>query len=440
MSGASQSPNARFVALRILQSVLENGRSLSQALPEGLAQFSDPRERGFTQNLVIGTLRWHLRLQAILRQMMKKPLKEKDSDIALLIELGLYQILYLNVPEHAAVGETVALTGKLRKGWAKGVVNGVLRNFIRQQETILAEVDLKPAQKFAHPQWFFKKVRKAYPDQWEAILEANNQEAPLFLRVNPLVQSREDFLAKLQAVGIAAEPHSFSPQGVKLAQGCDITQLPSYEEGGFSVQDIAAQQAALTLKPQPGERILDACAAPGGKTTHLQEVAQNQADLTALEVAPERLERLSENLYRLGLEAEVLQGDAAQPNDWWDGQPYDKILLDAPCSATGIIRRHPDIKHHRTAEDIEALTTLQAQILEAQWALLKPGGQLLYATCSVLPEENTLQTQAFLDNHPDAKQVPIDAPWGLTQPTGKQILPGDTEMDGFYYCLIEKRA
>jgi len=436
----AKSIDARFVALRILQSVLENGRSLSQALPEGLAQFHDPRERGFAQNLVIGTLRWQIRLEAIVNQLVKKPFKEKDQDISLLIQLGLYQILHLNVPEHAAVDETVALTSKLRKGWAKGVVNGVLRNFIRNQEAVLAEVDLKPAQRFAHPQWLFKKLRKAYPEQWETILQANNQEPPLFLRVNPLVQSREAFLDQLQAAGIEAEPHPFSPQAVKLLQGCDITQLPSYEAGGFSVQDVAAQQAALLLNPQPGERILDACAAPGGKTTHLQELAQNQAQLTALELAPERLERLSENLYRLGLDAEVLQGDAAQPHQWWDGALFDKILLDAPCSATGIIRRHPDIKHHRTLEDIEALTQLQRQILKAQWALLKPGGQLLYATCSVLPEENRLQVAQFLAETEEAEAVPLQPPWGQSfdQP-GKQILPGEAEMDGFYYCLLQKR-
>ena len=441
MNAATQAPNTRFVALRILQAVLDNGRSLSQALPEGLAQFQDTRERAFAQNLVIGTLRWQIRLQAIVNQLVKKPFKAKDQDIARLIQLGLYQILYLKVPEHAAVGETVALTSKLRKGWAKGVVNGTLRNFIRNQDAILAEVDLKPAQKYAHPQWLFKKLRKAYPEHWTEILQANNQEPPLFLRVNPLVQSRADFLHKLQAEGIAAEPHLYSPQAVKLQQRRDITQLPTYESGGFSVQDVAAQQAALLLNPQPGERILDACAAPGGKTTHLQELAQNQAELTALEIAPERLERLSENLYRLGLEATVKQGNAAHPESWWDGHGFDKILLDAPCSATGIIRRHPDIKHHRTAEDIDHLTQLQAEILKTQWSLLKPGGQLLYATCSILPEENGHQLAQFLTETEDAECVLLQTPWGQDfNLPGKQILPGEAEMDGFYYCLLQKRA
>jgi len=443
----TQPLNSRFVALKLLVSVLEQGRSLSQVLPEGLAQFQDARERGFTQNLVIGTLRWHLRLEAIVNQLLKKPFKAKDQDLSLLLQLGLYQILYLKVPEHAAVGETVALATQLGKAWAKGVINGVLRQFIRNQTAILATVDLKPAHKHAHPQWLFKQLRQAYPEQWEKILQANNQEAPLYLRVNPLVHTKEAFLEQLDANGIKAEPHPLSPQAVKLKQSCDLSQLPSYEAGGFSVQDLAAQQAAILLKPQAGERLLDTCAAPGGKTTHLQELAQNQAQLTALEIAPERLERLSENLHRLGLHANILQGDAAQPNSWWDGQPFDKILLDAPCSATGIIRRHPDIKHHRTLEDIKMLTQLQQKILKAQWPLLKPGGQLLYATCSILPAENHQQIAQFLAQTPDAECVPIslEIPPSAsddkqTAPLGQQILPGENEMDGFYYCLLRKKS
>jgi 16S rRNA (cytosine967-C5)-methyltransferase len=387
----------------------------------------------------MGTLRWQVRLEAISQQLLKKPLKAKDSDIAVLIQLGLYQILYMNVPEHAAVGETVALTARLKKPWAKGLVNGVLRNFLRQQDEICAEVDLKPAYRFSHPQWLTKALRKAYPQQWENILNANNAEAPLFLRINPMMQTRDEFIAKCKEKGIEVETHPYAPQAVKLLSGGDITQLPSYDGGGFSVQDVAAQQAAHLLNPQPGERILDACAAPGGKTTHLQELAQNQVQLTALEKAPERLERLSENLHRLQLDADVLCGDASQPGDWWDGELFDKILLDAPCSATGIIRRHPDIKIHRTAEDIEALTPLQSAILDTQWQLLKPGGILLYATCSTLPAENSQQIEAFLDRTPDAKVLPIEAPWGSGNASvGKQILPGEAQMDGFYYCLLQK--
>ncbi|MDX1351901.1 MAG: 16S rRNA (cytosine(967)-C(5))-methyltransferase RsmB [Thiomicrorhabdus sp.] len=431
--------NSRFIALKICLTVIQNGRSLSQSLPEGLAQFQDRRERSFTQNLVIGTLRWQARLEAIREQLLKKPLKEKDEDINQLILIGLYQILYMETPEHAAVSETVAIVQKLKKPWAKALVNGVLRNFLREQKTLCEQADLKPAHKYSHPQWLFKKLRKAYPDDWQSIMQANNEIAPLTLRVNVLQQSREAFLERLQNQGIAAKAHATAPQGVVLENSTDITQLPTYEDGGFSVQDGAAQQAANLLQPKANERILDACAAPGGKTTHLLELSQNQSRVFALEKEPERIERLAENLHRLELEAEYQVGDASCPDEWWDKQLFDKILLDAPCSATGIIRRHPDIKWHRTPEDIETLVATQASILKALWPTLKPGGQLLYATCSVLPEENTLQMQNFLQNEPRAKVIPLELEATLTFDTpGNQYLPGRLGMDGFFYCLLEK--
>ncbi|QCU89318.1 16S rRNA (cytosine(967)-C(5))-methyltransferase RsmB [Thiomicrorhabdus sediminis] len=437
---ANNALNSRFIALKICLTVVENGRSLSQSLPEGLAQFSDRRERNFTQNLVLGTIRWQARLEAIRAQLLKKPLKAKDEDVNQLILLGLYQILYMDTPEHAAVGETVAVVNKLKKPWAKGLVNGVLRNFLRDKQSICDEVDLKPAQRYSHPQWLFKALRKAYPDQWAEIMQANNEIAPLTLRVNRHQQSRDEFLAKLSKQGIEASAHPDSEHGIILNQSADISQFPTYEEGGFSVQDGAAQQAALILQPQADERILDACAAPGGKTTHLLEVSDNQAKVLALEVAEERLERLAENLYRLDLEADYQVGDASQPDQWWDKQPFDKILLDAPCSATGIIRRHPDIKWHRTAEDIEALVETQASILQALWPTLKPGGKLLYATCSVLPQENTLQIQQFLQQTEDAEEIKLDLSSAIKLPTpGSQFLPGTHGMDGFYYCLLQKK-
>jgi 16S rRNA (cytosine967-C5)-methyltransferase len=440
MSKQQNSPqNSRYIALKMCLNVIENGRSLSQVLPEGLAQFDDRRERAFTQNLVLGTLRWQARLEAIREQLLKKALKAKDEDVNQLILLGLYQILYMDVPEHAAVSETVAVTQSLKKPWAKALVNGVLRNFLRDKDALCAAIDVKPAHKYSHPQWLVRVLRKAYPDQWEAMLQANNEPAPLTLRVNPLVQSRDAYLQTLQAQEIEASAHPQATQGIVLQKSTDISQLPGFDEGAFSVQDPAAQQAATLLDPQPQERILDACAAPGGKTTHLLELSHNEAHVFALEKEPERLERLAENLHRLGLEADYAAGDAAEPDTWWDGQLFDKILLDAPCSATGIIRRHPDIKWHRTEEDIDQLVATQAAILNALWPLLKPGGRLLYATCSVLPQENTQQMANFVAEHSNARLVPIDAEWGMTFTTpGRQILPGEHGMDGFFYCLLEK--
>lgn len=432
--------NPRFIALKICLSVIEHGRSLSQALQEGLAQFQDRRERAFTQNLVLGTLRWQDRLEAIRAQLLKKPLKAKDEDINQLILLGLYQILYMDTPEHAAVSETVGLTQKLKKPWAKALVNGVLRNFLRDRQSIIDAVDVKPAYKYSHPQWFTKAMRKAYPDAWQQILTANNEPAALTLRVNTLVQTRAEFLQRLAEVELEAQPHPFSTDGVILSQSTDVSQLPTYDLGGFSVQDGAAQQAAYLLDPQPGERILDACAAPGGKTSHLLEKSDNEAQVFALEKDGERIERLSENLHRLQLSAEVEVGDASRPQDWWNGEPFDKILLDAPCSATGIIRRHPDIKWHRTQEDIDALVTTQSEILDALWPTLKSGGRLLYATCSVLPQENREQMTHFLAKTPDAREIKLEADWGIRidSAPGRQILPGQGGMDGFYYCLLQK--
>lgn len=440
MNAEAKPINTRLVALKICLTVIEDGRSLSQTLPEGLAQFSDRRERSFTQNLVLGTLRWQERLAAIRAHLLNKPMKAKDEDINQLILLGLYQILYMDTPEHAAVSETVSVTKSLKKPWAKGLINGLLRRFLREKETICQEVDLKPAYRTSHPQWMVRVLRKAYPEQWENILDANNQQAPLTLRVNTHYQSRQTLLEALQAQQIEAEIHPQAPQGIVLLKSADISQLPSYDQGGFSVQDPAAQQAANLLNPQPGERILDACAAPGGKTTHLLELSANQAQVFALEKEPERLERLAENLHRLNLQADYEAGDASEPESWWNGQSFDKILLDAPCSATGIIRRHPDIKWHRTEDDIEQLVATQKSILKALWPLLKPGGKMLYATCSVLPQENTLQIQHFLKNEPSAREIPIESEWGMRfeSSPGTQILPGEHGMDGFFYCLLQK--
>ena len=433
--------NSRFIALKICLTVVAHGRSLSQTLPEGLAQFSDRRERNFTQNLVLGTLRWQDRLKAIRTHLLNKPMKEKDEDVNQLILLGLYQILYMKTPEHAAVSETVSVTKSIKKPWAKALLNGVLRRFLREKEHICAQVDLKPAYRYSHPQWFVKQMRVAYPENWEAILQANNEQAPLTLRVNTLQQTREQLLSTLAEADIEATAHRISPQAIVLTKSTDISQLPTYEHGGFSVQDPAAQLAALILTPQADQSILDACAAPGGKTSHLLEMSNNKAKVFALEKEPERLDRLAENLYRLDLEVEYAAGDASKPSEWWNQEPFDKILLDAPCSATGIVRRHPDIKWHRTPEDIEQLVKTQNDILQALWPTLKPGGQLLYATCSVLPQENTLQMQHFIESQPTAIVVPFEAEWGITfkNTPGRQILPGSDGMDGFFYCLLEKQ-
>lgn len=433
--------NGRLAALNLCLSVVEHGRSLSQSLPSALSKIEDRRDRAFVQNLAFGTLRWQHRLQTIAKQLLQKPLKEKDQDVNQLILIGLYQILYMDTPEHAAVSETVKLTQKIKKPWAKALINGVLRNFLRDIETLCEKADQNPVAKYSHPQWLIEALKKNYPDHWQTICQANNQPAPTTLRINCLQNSVENYLETLSEIGMEADKHPVCASAIELRQSTDITQLPDFEKGAFSIQDAAAQQAAHLLAPKPNEKVLDACAAPGGKTTHLLEISDNQADILALEIEEERIDRLEENLQRLQLEAEIRVGDASQPSDWWDGELFDKILLDAPCSATGIIRRHPDIKWHRKPQDIKELVQRQAQILQQLWKTLKPGGQLLYATCSVLPQENTLQVSEFIAKTADAFEIPLNVDWGI-QPNGagRQILPGDANMDGFFYCLIEKRA
>ena len=430
--------NARALAFEGLKAVLLERRSLSAVQPE-LLQQCPPEARALLQKLLLGVLRWKESLHALLTPLLKKPFKPKDRDLELLLYLGLYQLHYMDaIPAHAAVNETVRLLPK-KKQWARALVNGVLRNFARTDRATRQQW-LRCCDRacYSHPDWLIDRLKQDWPEHWDAILTANNDNPPLTLRINPLKTDRDAFMALPAVRALNPETHPLSPQAVVLKEAVDVRRLPGFDEGWFSVQDVAAQQAALILQPRPGLRILDACAAPGGKTTHLQELAGNQAHILALEKAAERIPRLQENLNRLGLHAQVRQGDARYPQDWWDGEPFDHILLDAPCSATGIIRRHPDIKWHRTESDIEQLTRTQAAILQALWPLLKPGGTLLYATCSVLAAENRHQMAAFLERTPDAAEQIITRLPSCGEP-GRQILPGQQQMDGFYYCHVRKR-
>lgn len=430
--------NSRAAAARVLAEVMGRGRSLSTALPRQLAGISSAQDRGFVQELCFGTLRWLPRLELLLRPLLRNPLKQRDSDVQALLLVGLYQLLYLDTPPHAAVSETVNATAVLSKPWARGLVNGVLRNFQRRQAELTALADRSEAGRYAHPQWLIKRLRKAWPDRWEAILEANNGRAPMTLRVNRQRMSRDDYLEGLPGEGIAAHPAPHVSQGIILETPVPVQQLPGFADGAVSVQDAAAQLAAEIMAPRPGERILDACAAPGGKTGHLLEQAAG-LDVVAVEQDPARLEKITENLDRLGSHATLVQADAAATDQWWDGRVFDRILLDAPCSATGVIRRHPDIKVLRRSGDIDELVQTQRRLLESLWPLLKPGGMLVYATCSVLPQENELQIRNFTGDHADAVTVEISGAWGQHGEVGRQILPGEDEMDGFYYAQLVKR-
>lgn len=432
--------NVRLASLRALELIVQQGQSLDNALESVLPRLDRGRDQGLMQHLCYGVMRWYPQLEFLLQQLLHKPLKNKDGDLRLLLLLGLYQLRFTRIPAHAAVDETVALTRTLNKAWARGMVNAVLRNYSRRQDELEQRLERDAPAHWAHPKWLLDSLQQAWPGQWEAIVTANNQQPPMSLRVNGRRGSRDTYIKLLREAGLDARPAPHTESGLILAEPCPVEALPGFNDGVVSVQDGAAQLAAPLLEPQPGERILDACAAPGGKTAHLLEHQPELAELVALDVDAGRLARVTQNLERLDLSATPREGDAARPADWWDGQPFDRILLDAPCSATGVIRRHPDIKFHRRPSDIPRLSATQHAMLLALWPLLKPGGTLLYATCSILPAENRQQVEAFLAATPEARHVPLTANWGHTLSTGQQILPGEDEMDGFYYARLVKTS
>lgn len=428
---------ARTAALRVLEAVLIHGRSLSTVLDPALGLLQVPRDRAFAQEQVFGVLRWYPRLRVLLDHLLQQPLRSRDRDVDIVLLLGLYQIQHTRVPAYAAVNGAVELAKSRGKGWAKGLVNGVLRRFLRERATLEQSLENDPRWRYAHPPWLLKALGDAWPGAVDDIARANNHQAPMTLRVNLARGSREAYLEALEDRGLEAHPGRHSASAVVLVEPCPVEALPGFSGGRVAVQDEAAQLAAGLLAPGPGHRVLDACAAPGGKTAHLLEFAPDAA-VVALDRSLERLSRVTDNLARLGLSGDVIAGDAGDPDGWWDGTPFQRILLDAPCSATGVIRRHPDVKVLRRADDIAPLAQGQLHLLEALWPLLAEGGSLLYATCSVLPQENSHVVRGFLARHPEARHVPIPAAWGRPVAVGRQILPGEDEMDGFYYALLHK--
>lgn len=431
--------NPRLAAAKALAAVLSGKASLNSSLPTQLDKVED-RDRGFTQDLAFGTARWQPRLSALAEKLLQKPFKAADADVEALLLVGLYQLLYTRVPPHAAIGETVGCADKLKKPWAKGLLNAVLRNAQREHEAIFAELERDPVVRTAHPRWLQKSLKAFWPEQWEAICEANNAHPPMILRVNRRHHSRDAYLGLLTESGIAAQPCTFSRDGIILDAAADVRSLPGFAEGWISVQDEAAQLAADLLDLAPGQRVLDACCAPGGKTCHILEAEPALAGVVAVDLEAKRLVRVKENLERLGLNAELIAADGRDTAAWWDGKPFQRILLDAPCSATGVIRRHPDIKLTRQADDIAALAQLQGELLDAMWKTLEVGGILLYATCSTLPTENTEVIAAFLERTPGARELDLATAAGIKQPHGRQLLARQGGHDGFYYAKLIKIA
>lgn len=435
----------RATAAQILARLLRQQGSLASLLPRANdVADDDQNQMALLRELCFGTCRWYHKLNLALGALIDKPLKNKDVDIHCLLLVGMYQLEHMRLADHAAVNETVNATLLLKKGWAKSLVNGVLRQYQRQ----LAGADnSKDDVALTYADWLVSDLEADWPQHWSKILTEGNQHPPMTLRVNLSRTSRADYLAQLNAAGIAAYAGSLADSAVYLEQGRAVTALPGFSEGLISVQDEASQLIPGLLAAADGHRILDACAAPGGKTCHVLEAlahADGQAKaLWALDIEARRLDRIDENLQRLLLAApavRLLAADSSEPESWWDGVLFDRILLDAPCSATGIIRRQPDIKVLRQAADVARLVELQHTLLTNLWSCLAPGGVMLYSTCSVLRAENDRQVAGFLSSTPDASEIPIDADWGANVGVGRQLLPSARGPDGFYFAVLQKNA
>jgi 16S rRNA (cytosine967-C5)-methyltransferase len=412
------------------------GRSLDAELAELWRKHGalSAAQRAAIQDIAFGTLRFLGRVDACLAGLLERPLR--DARLHDLLRVALYQLEYTAAAPHAVVDHAVRACARLGLGSAGGLVNAVLRNFLRRRTELLARAQRTEVGRYSYPQWWIDRLREQYPAEHAAILDAGNLHPPLTLRVNRRRITREAYLARLAAENIAARPLAESESAVLLARPRPVARIPGFAEGEVSVQDAAAQRAAFLLDAQAGMRVLDACAAPGGKSAHLLELAD--IDLTALDIDAARLERVRANLARLRLAARVVCGDAAEPGAWWDGVQFDRVLADVPCSASGVVRRHPDIKWLRRTTDIARFAQTQQRMLAALWQLLASGGKLLYATCSVFHEENHLQVVRFVEEHSDARYLTLpDNDADRRLPPG-QLLPDELH-DGFFYALLQKR-
>ncbi|RDI98981.1 16S rRNA (cytosine(967)-C(5))-methyltransferase RsmB [Dyella solisilvae] len=428
--------DTRALAAQALADVALRGASLRDAMERYAPKLADSRDRALLMALLSDGARWWLRFDPALDRLLDKPLRQKEPAVHALLVLGLVQLEILELPDYAAVAATVQATRALQRPRLAGLVNAVLRRWQRERTELLAALDAKPQARHAHPAWLAKAIARDWPDEADAVMAADNREPPLMLRVNRRRAQRDALLERLRLDGYTAEPHDWLEDGIVLPHSADVTRMPGFAAGEFAVQDGAAQIAADLAEVRDGQRVLDACAAPGGKACHLLERAD--IALTALEFDARRATRISQNLERLGLSAQIAIGDAGEPKDWWDGKPFDRILIDAPCSATGVLRRRPDVRLHRRESDIAPLVAQQRRILAALWPLLAPGGRLLYITCSMLRAENEAVVGEWLATQVDARSIPVTLPVGQAATHGWQILPGDGDLDGMYYAVIEK--
>jgi len=428
----------RLAALAVER--VQGGKTLPAAL-ESIApaeRDSPGRRRSLVLELSYGTLRHWGTLDALVKKLATKPIA--DPALHCLVAIAIYQLLHMRAPPFAVVDHAVNAAAALTRPGAKGLVNALLRRFLRERDALLREVESDPVARWSHPRWWIDRVRSEFPDDWQDVLAGGNTHAPLTLRVNRRVASREALLAQFGAADVNALPAGEA--GIIVEPPMNVRALPGFEAGAFSVQDLGAQIAAPLLAPSSGQRVLDACAAPGGKTTHLLELAD--VELVALDSDEARLVRVRENLARLDLDrpgVEVVAGDAGVPRTWWDGRPFDRILADVPCTAAGVVRRHPDIKWLRREADIESFARQQSRILDALWSCLARGGALLYVTCSIFEAENEAQVAAFVARHADALRETITFPQEAAR-RGAQLLPSlpgaSHNQDGYFYALLRK--
>ena len=433
----SKGTEVRACAAKVVQHTIFGGRNLSTMLHPLQDQHSVADCRLITE-IASGVVRWFWRLEEILKNLLRKPLRRKDRDVYCLLLVGIYQLQSMRVPHYAAVSSTVEAVQLLNKSWARSLVNAVLRRYLSEPAKFDADASSLQSQ-YSHPFWMIEIIKQDWPQLWSEVLVANNEKPVMTLRVNLAKLDLEQYLERLEQNGIEATPDPSTPTAIKLARRVDVNILPGFGQGVVSVQGLASQWVVPSMELADGQRVLDACSAPGGKLLHILEAAPQLAEVVAIDIAKARTGEIVDNLARAGSTATVMTADASRPDDWWDGKPFDRILIDAPCSAFGVISKHPDIKHHRKPDDIERLVLQQSRLIDALLPLLSNNGKLLYTTCSILARENDDQIERALQRH----RVVCDslpATCGRATRFGRQRLPGPAGCDGFYYSRLGTRA